>query len=133
MPLGSAFLRKVPVEIILPEHARVSLVGENERVGEHLVVDDRIRARNIMVLDESDGLCRPVVQECPLLLFKVTQAESAVVAQVAQTITEREVKGGNRIVGPCICFVEPILNCAVFVPTFSDAEGLEDLAVPQSA
>src|SRR5664280_1224338 len=84
-----------------------------------------------MVLDESDGLCRPVIQECSLLLFKVAQAESTVVAQVAQKIMEREVKCSNRIVGPRVGFVEPILNCAFLFPAFSYTEHLVGFIVPQ--
>ena len=125
-------LSKVPVEVILPEDAWVTFVSQDKGVGKELVVDNRAVADNIVVLDKCDGLCWPVPHQ-HARFSEGAEAEAIAIAQIAQTPSQREIKGADRIVRPCVCFIEPIANRALAVPTFADGERFEADAVAQRA
>ena len=52
-------LGQVPVEVILPEDARIAFVRKDEGVRKHLVVNDWGVAHDVVVLDESDSPLGP--------------------------------------------------------------------------
>ena len=51
MPFGVPRARQSVVVVVVPEDARIALVHHDERVGHHLVVDDRVVA-HVVVVDE---------------------------------------------------------------------------------
>src|SRR5204863_4703989 len=123
-------LGKVPVEVILPEDARVTFVREDESVRQQFVIDDRTVAHDVVVLHKGDGLGRTIPREHSAL-GEAAETESVTVAQIAQTPAEREVKRADGIVRPRISLIEPIINRAFAVPTFADPIRLETDAAPQ--
>jgi hypothetical protein len=54
------WLGEIPVEVILPEDARITFVREDEGVRQQLVVNDRIVTNHIVVLYEGDSLRRSI-------------------------------------------------------------------------
>src|SRR4029077_19631159 len=75
-------LRHVPVEVILPEHARITFVGEDKRVRQQLVVDDWSVTHDVVVLDESNSLFGATPDQNSAF-DESSQTESIAVAKVA--------------------------------------------------
>src|SRR5207247_1819371 len=122
-------LGKAPVEVILPEDARVTFVREDESVRQQFVIDDGTVTHDVVVLHKGDGLGRTIPRERSAL-GEVAETETVAIAQIAQTPAEREVKCANRIVRPRIGLIEPIINRPVAVPAFADLIRLETAAGP---
>ena len=112
-------LGKIPVEVILPEDARITFVRKDKGVSEQLVINDRTVTHHVVVLDESDSL-RGTVPHQDSAFCEIAETESIAVAQVTQTPAQREIKRTDRIVRPRICFIEPITDRAFTVPAFTD-------------
>src|SRR4029079_12051664 len=92
----SARLREIPIEIILPENARITFVGEYKRVCQQLVVDNRTVAYNIVILDERDRLGRTIPHQ-NIARSEITDTETVGIAQLLQTPAQRKIKCADRI------------------------------------
>ena len=66
---------QTPTEIILPKHAWITLVSQDEGVGQHLVANDRVVPNYVVVLDESHG-CACAVSQHGTRKCKLPQAEA---------------------------------------------------------
>src|SRR6202011_4858567 len=63
---GSTLPRETetPSVVILPKHAGITLVRQDESIGQHLVAEDRVITNHIVVLDEGHGRACAVGQYC---------------------------------------------------------------------
>src|SRR6185369_6633807 len=121
-------LCKIPVEIILPKDARITFVREDERIRQELVIDDRTIADNVVILHERDSLFGPAPHQ-DSGGSQSSHAGSVAVAQIAETPAQRKIKRAYRVVRPGVRFIEPIVDGAFAVPTFTDGIWLEARAV----
>ena len=130
--VGVIGLSKVPIKVILPEDAWITFVSQDKGVGKELVVDNRAIADNIVVLYKCNGGCRPVPHQ-HARFSEGAQAEAKAIAQIAQTPSQRKIKGADWIVRPCVRFIEPVGNCALAIPTFANRERFKADAVTERA
>lgn len=79
-PTTGVFLCEVIVKVIPPKDAWIALMREDEGVGEHFVMNDRVISCKIMVLDDGDGFSGLIIQKSIRPWFEVAQAESVMVA-----------------------------------------------------
>ena len=116
--------RQPPGVIILPEHARVSLMRQDEPVGEHLVADDRISADHVVVLDKRHRLRRLAGEHRPCRP-QLAQAEAVGLTQVPEAVGQWKIEGADRVVRLGIGFAQPILDRAAVVRALVDSKRFE--------
>ena len=109
--------------IVLPEHAGIAFMGQDDGVGEELVVHDprRVSAAEVVVVHEGHCLEGTVFHE-HACLREPAQAEAVGVAQLLQAVAERKVEGADAVFGPVVDVVEPGVDVLVACPAFPNAE-----------
>ena len=107
-PMRRFGARQLAVEVVPPEHARITITGQDERVGHHLVVDDLVAA-HVVVLHEGHRIERPG-RNHGAAVGQVHQAVAGGVTHVLQLVAQGEVERGHLLIGDCANPVEPALD-----------------------
>src|ERR1700723_3333228 len=106
--VGRAGARQFAVEIVPPEHAWITVSGQNEGVAEHLVVDYLITA-HVMILNKGHRIER-ATRGYRFTVSQIAQIIAELVANVFELVAKREIECGNLLVSNSAHAVQPVID-----------------------